>query len=162
MQKRSFRFNLMDALLILLLLAAAAVLLYVFVLGDRPGLSSSDKHRITYVIEIAGLNEEYKDQISVGDTVTDSSKKLNIGTIAAIETQDYLYMGQNSREGTLVLNAVDGFVTQFITVEAEGVLQDDGYPKYSIGGYEIFVGEMIYLSFPDLICSGYCISLDVQ
>jgi len=162
MQKRAFKFNIMDVLILLVILAVAAVLLYVFVLSDKPILRAAETHTVTYVVEVAGLNEEYRDLIAVGDEVIDSAKKLPIGTITAVETQEYFYMGENSREGTLVLSPVDGFVTQYVTIEAEASLVSDGYPKYSIGGYDIFVGSLVYLSLPNLVCSGYCISLDVH
>ena len=162
MQKRTFKFNVIDALILILILAVAAGLLYVFVLSDRPLIKTAETHTVTYVIEVTGLNEEYKDLITVGTEVIDSSKKLNIGTITAVETQDYVRMGENIREGTLVLHTVDDYVTQYVTIEAQATLVNDDYPHYSIGGYDIFVGELVYLSLPNLVCSGYCISLDVQ
>ena len=113
MQKRAFKFNIMDVLILLVILAVAAVLLYVFVLSDKPILRAAETHTVTYVVEV-------------------------------------------------VLSPVDGFVTQYVTIEAEASLVSDGYPKYSIGGYDIFVGSLVYLSLPNLVCSGYCISLDVQ
>lgn len=158
--KRKWRFNLVDALILLALVAAVLVLLYVFVWSEKSSFRSiqGNKVKVTYVVEINGLDEDYKDTIKVGATVTDSSKKMAIGTVASVETQDYVYLGTNILNDTLVLNTVNDLITQYVTVEAEATLADN---QYSIEGYPIYVGALVYMMFPEMVCSGYCISLDV-
>lgn len=161
MRKIKVRFNLMDLLILVLILAAAAVLLYVFVLSDKTsvdGLSGTEK-KITYVVEITGMSDEFADKIAVGQTPIESSKKKSLGTVTALESQPYTYMGTNMRDGTLVLNNVDDYVNVYVTLEATA--EPDGF-AYAIEGYDIYVGRLVYLSFRDYVCSGYCIALDVQ
>lgn len=161
MRKIKVKFNLMDLLILLILAAAAAVLLYVFVLSDKntvDGLSASEK-KISYVVEITGLNEEYVEKIAVGQHPVESSKKKALGTVTALESQPYMYTGTNKTDGTLVLNTVDDYITIYATMEANA--EPDGF-AYAIEGYDIYVGKLIYLSFADIVCSGYCIALDVQ
>ena len=162
MQKRKFKFNIMDALILLALVAAAAVLLYVFVLSEKvsgDALGGSDVKTVTYVIEVSGLDEDYADKIKVGQTLIDSSKKMNIGTVTAVETQPYTYTAENRVEGALQLRQMDGQITQYVTVEATASL--NGF-TYATNGYDLFVGKLVYMSLPDIVCSGYCIALDVQ
>ena len=162
MRKTKFRFNIMDALILLVLAAAVLVLLYVFVWSEHTSLGSlkgEEPHKIHYVVEITGLSEQYRDLIEVGDSVIDSSKKMNIGTVTAVEWQDYMYLGTNLHEGSLTLNPVEDYVTMYVTIEADASM--DGI-SYSISGYEIYVGAFVYMSFSDLVCSGYCISLSEQ
>ena len=159
-QKRKWRFNFVDALILLAIVAAVLALLYVFVWSENSSVRSISGNmvKVTYVVEINGLEEDFKDTIKVGAKVTDSSKKMTIGTVASVETQDYYYLGSNVLEDKLVLNAVDDLITQYITVEAEATLDNI---TYSIDGYPIDVGQLVYMMFPEMVCSGYCISLDV-
>ena len=106
MRKVKMKFNIMDVLILLGILAVAAVLLYVFVLSeDTPvdSLSGSAATKVTYVVEITGVDDMYADKISVGETLIDSSKKVNIGTITAVESQPYVHLGKNLTNGTMEL-----------------------------------------------------------
>ena len=111
MRKVKMKFNIMDVLILLGILAVAAVLLYVFVLSENTpvnSLSGSETTKVTYVIEISGVDDIYADKISVGETLIDSSKKMNIGTIVAVESQPYVHLGKNLTTGTMELTTVEG------------------------------------------------------
>ena len=158
MAKTKLKFNIMDAVILLAVIAVIALLLYIFIFSETTSVGSMDSasYSLTYVVEVVGLNEEFADRIVPGSTVIDSSKKMNIGTVTAVEKMPYLYMGTNKSEGTLVLNPVDDHCNLYVTIEADATL--DGI-SYSIGGYEVYVGSLVYMSFSDIVCSGYCISL---
>ena len=159
MSKNKIRFNILDALILLAIIAAVSVLLYVFVFSGRSSgyLGQSDSYTLTYVVEVANLDEVFTDKIAPGDTVIDSASKRYIGTVTAVEERPYTHMSVNKTEGALVLNQVDGRINLYITVKADA--QFSGI-TYNIGGYEVFVGSQTHLSFDDFVCSGYCISLD--
>lgn len=159
MSKAKIKFNLMDALILVLVLAVIALLLYVFVFSETSSVQSAgaDQYKLTYVVEVTGISEEFADMIAAGDTAIDSSKKMQIGTVTAVEVQPYMHMGTDLHEGALVLNPVDDYVNLYITISADAVLENI---SYNINGYEIFVGKSIHLAFSNIVCSGYCISLD--
>ncbi len=159
MAKRKTGFNLMDAVILAAILAVIALLLYVFVFSESASLQSGDnnKYTLTYVVEATKISDEFTDMIEVGDPVIDSAKKMKIGTVTAVEVQPYLYLGTDMHEGELVLNPVDGYSNLYVTIQADAVLNDI---SYSIDGYEMYVGAKIFLSFSDMVCTGYCISLD--
>lgn len=162
MRKVKMKFNIMDVLILLGILAVAAVLLYVFVLSENTpvdSLSGNETTKVTYVIEISGVDDIYADKISVGETLIDSSKKMNIGTIVAVESQPYVHLGKNLTTGTMELTTVEGKSTIYVTVEADAVLSGI---SYNIGGYTIYVGEQVNLSLPHFVGVGYCISLETQ
>lgn len=159
MRKRKMKFNIMDLLILLAIAAVAAVLLYVFVLSENTpvdSLGGAQTTKITYVIEVTGVDDALSDNIAVGETLIDAAKKMNIGTIVAVESQPYVYLGKNITEGAMELTTVDGKSTIYVTVEADASLAGI---SYSISGYEIYVGEKVYLSLPNFTGSGYCISL---
>ena len=159
MRKRKMKFNIMDVLILLAVAAVAAVLVYVFVLSENTpvdSLGGTPTTKITYVVELTGIDDALSDNISVGETLIDAAKKMNIGTIVAVETQPYVYLGKNLTDGTMELTTVDNKSTIYVTVEADATLTGI---SYSISGYDIYVGEKVYLSLPDFTGTGYCISL---
>ena len=159
MRKRKMKFNIMEVLILLAVAAVAAVLVYVFVLSENTpvdSLGGTPTTKITYVVELTGIDDALSDNISVGETLIDAAKKMNIGTIVAVETQPYVYLGKNLTDGTMELTTVDNKSTIYVTVEADATLTGIAY---SISGYDIYVGEKVYLSLPDFTGTGYCISL---
>lgn len=161
MRKTKVKFNLMDALVLLAIALVALVLLYIFVWSEQhsvDSLTGSESVRLSYVIEVTGLHEDYVDKIAVGDAPIDSSKKTPLGVITALETRPYTYTGTNLHDGTMVLSTVEDYVTLYITIEADAAV--DGY-GYTVSGGDMYVGKLTYLSFTDIVCSGYCIALDV-
>ena len=118
--------------------------------------AGADLPQITYVVELTGIDDALSDNISIGETLIDAAKKMNIGTIVAVETQPYVYLGKNLTDGTMELTTVDNKSTVYVTVEADATLTGI---SYSISGYDIYVGEKVYLSLPDFTGTGYCISL---
>ena len=162
MRKRKMKFNIMDVLILLAIAAVAAVILYVFVFSENTPMDSLGKAqatKITYVIEVTGVDDALSDNISVGETLIDASTKMNIGTIVAVESQPYVYLGKNITAGTMELTTVDNKSTIYVTVEANATLSGI---SYNISGYSIYVGEQVYLSLPHFTGTGYCISLKPQ
>ncbi len=159
MSKTKTRFTIMDGVILLIILAVVAVLLYVFVFSDLASMhtAAAETHTLTYVVEVAALDEEQASKILPGDTVINSASKIAIGTVTAVEMRPYMYMGTNKNEGSLVLNPVDGKVNLYLTVQADAIL--DGI-SYTVNGYDVYVGALVHMSFNDIVCSGYCISLD--
>lgn len=159
MRKRKIKFNIMDVLILLVIAAVVAVLLYVFVLSESKPMDSlggAQTAKITYVIELTAVDDALSDNISVGETLIDSAKKMSIGTVVAVDSQPYVYLGKNLNEGTMELTTVDDKSTIYVTVEADATLSGI---SYSIAGYDIYVGEKVYLSLPNFTGTGYCISL---
>lgn len=158
MSKTKIRFNIMDALILLTVLTVIAVLLYVFVFSETGnGLTGeTDAYDLTYVIEVTELRKEFAGLVTPGTSVIESAKKMPIGMVTAVEVLPYQHMATNPTDGSLVLTSVDDTCNLYITIEADATL--DGI-SYSIGGYKICVGSQLYLSFGDLVCEGYCISL---
>lgn len=161
MRKTKIKFNLMDALILLVIAGVILALLYIFVWSEQrsaDNLTANGSTRISYVVEITGLHKDYTDLINVGDKPIDSSIKTARGTVTALETRDYFYTGTNLHDATMVLSPVEDYVTLYVTIEADALL--DNY-TYTVNGGEVYVGKLVYLSFDDIVCSGYCIALDV-
>lgn len=162
MRKTKVKFNLMDALILLAIAVVAVLLLYIFVWSEERSIDSftgTEPSHATYVIEVSDVPEEFSDKVKVGEKVIDSSTKTSLGAVQALETQDYYVTTLNLHEGTQVLSRVEDRINLYITIEADALM--DGY-TYTVGGTELYVGRLLYLSFTDFVCSGYCIALDVE
>ena len=70
--KKSFRFNIIDVMLIVLLLAVAAALVYFFFFRTA-SISTTESYSAEYVIESIEIREEFASLIKVGDKMVDSS-----------------------------------------------------------------------------------------
>ena len=161
MRKTKLKFNLMDALLLLIIAAVAVALLYIFVWSEQhsvDSLAGKETVRITFVVELTGLQEDYADKIEVGDTPSDSYKKVPLGVITAMESRPYIYTGTNLHDGTKVLSTVEDQVSLYLTIETDAV--PSGY-GYTVSGSDMYVGRLLYLSFQDIVCAGYCIAMDI-
>ena len=99
-----------------------------------------------------------KRSLEVGDKPFDSSVKSALGTVTALETRDCFRTGNNLHSGSMVLSRVEGEVSLYITIQADAIL--DNY-TYTINGNEIYVGKNTHVSFGDIVCSGYCIALEI-
>ena len=120
MRKRKMKFNLMDVLILLAVAAVAAVLLYVFVFSENTpvdSLGGTPTTKITYVVELTAVEDGLSDNISVGETLVDAAKKMNIGTIVAVETQPYVYLGKNLTNGTMELTTVVAEAARMVRLE---------------------------------------------
>ena len=162
MPKTKRTFNLLDALIVLVILAVIAALLYIFVWSEErsmENLTGTPTVPITYVVEISGFDKDFADKIDVGDRPLDSAVKSPLGIITALEAQDYYHTGTNLHDGTMVLSKVEDCVNLYITIEAEAL--PDGY-AYTLNGSDLYVGKLINLAFDDIVCSGYCIALDIR
>jgi hypothetical protein len=162
MRKTKVKFNLMDALVLALIALCILALLYIFVWSEQrssDNLGGTPSTRVSYLVEITGIFEEYVDKINVGDAPIDSSKKTALGVITALETRPYIYTGTNLHDGTMVLSTVEDYVSMYITIEADALPAGYGY---TVNGGEIYVGKLVHLGFPDIVCSGYCIAMDIR
>ena len=83
MNKKRFRFNIIDALILIFLIAAAALLCYIFVFSDDTE-APKDIHTVEYVLVAERINKSFydNDPIQNGDAVYDGKKKNVIGYVS--------------------------------------------------------------------------------
>ena len=83
-EKKKYVFNFIDVLLIVVFLAGALSLVY-FLRERRVVISDSDgTEEIVYRLEISPMREEFRNLVSVGDTVTDAVSLLPIGEVTDV------------------------------------------------------------------------------
>ena len=112
---------------------------------------------IRYTVEIQRRNPGFADMIKAGDSVTDSQRGYQIGTVTNVYAQSYLEDSPDYAGGAIRRATVDGLQTVYIQIEAKAQVTD--YTTL-IGSFEVLVGKEIYIKTKNFAAGGYVVALD--
>ena len=154
--KSKIRFNIIDVLLILTIIAAGSLAAY-FIMSGRVGQQAAVPQRqIQYTVLLTKVRGEFKGNIKIGDSVTDTVKLMPIGEVTDIKTVQTSIEIEDENAGRIVSAAMPDNYDITVTVTAEAAVST-GF--YMIGGYQIQVGTLVSLRVPDFTGVGYCTSI---
>jgi cell division protein FtsL len=161
-KKKTYRFNILDVLLILLTIGVIFVAVNIISpMSFIKKLQSDSTHTIEYTVEFIGVDEDFIDAIKENDKVMDSVSKNSLGTVVAVDYNTHyseLKYDEENKVGKLVDYADKYNVT--VTITADGsYISGEGY---NVNARRIAVGEKMSLRFPDYVGEGYCISFTVD
>ena len=161
-KKKTYRFNILDVLLILL--AAGIIFVAINIISPMSfikKLQSDSTHTIEYTVEFIGVDEDFIDTIKENDGVMDSVSKNSLGTVVAVDYNTHyseLKYDEENHAGKLV-DYPDKY-NVIVTITADGnYISGEGY---NVNAHRIAVGEKMSLRFPDYVGEGYCISFTVD
>lgn len=156
--KRSYHFNLIDAILIVIVLAAVGALVYIYQ-SDRFAVDRTETRTadIVYEIQVTDALSEFGRLVQIGNTVTDAETGETIGEVTNVVSDRVVYEGHAS-DGTPVQTVRDDLVNITVTVRAKATVAANG--TFAVGdGLELLVGKRISFRVPDYTATGSCISL---
>ena len=161
-KKKTYRFNILDVLLILLVIGVVFVAInIVSPMSFIKKLQADSSHTIEYTVEFIGVDEDFLDTIKENDNVMDSVSKNSLGTVVAVDYNTHyseLKYDEANNVGKLVDYTDKYNVT--VTITASGnYVSGEGY---NVNAHRIAVGEKMSLRFPDYVGEGYCISFSVD
>ncbi len=150
------KFNAVDLIIIFLLVIIAALVILSSSVAEW--FSSDEDVTLEYVVEVQDLSAELVDNISVGDKVYTSDTETLIGSVVSVENTipHTTFIYDEECDGIVTKEIPDRYDVR-VTVVAEAKLKDG--VGYSIDGRRISVGTGLNLRFPELLCSGYCITV---
>lgn len=155
MEKKKFRFNVVDLFIIII-----AVLLVMAFGYYANGRISNDKKSdtIRYTVSFEGFSEEFKDLVKVGDKIWNIDRDCEAGYVVEVTpaVKDVKY-NENVIEGTFVKAEVPDKYRCEITVESPYTNTGSGY---FIDQTEIKTGKRIALRTPNFAFSG--VILDIE
>lgn len=151
MERKKYKFNIIDGVIILVLAAVLIAVGYRFY-TDR--LSGSETAEIRYVIEVENVREEFCDKVIPGQTAYSETTGQIIGTVLVSEDRAATWASYGSSGGTV--SEVPGMRVMYITLTANASAGDEGYVS---GGEAIRTGSEIAVMLPDFYCTGKCISV---
>jgi len=159
MEKRRFRFNIIDLLIILVVVAVGLVAYLVFFKADPPApVDEMEKAKIRYVLQVSQLSADFADNIEVGESVYDKDAGGVAGEIVAVDPKPYYYIGHDKVDGGQVRTLDEDYVNLYITVEADATVVDE---LYRVNKTNVHIGKKIVMMMPNLFCTGNCIDLTV-
>ena len=155
-EKKKYVFNFIDVLLIVVFLAGALSLVY-FLRERRVVISDSDgTEEIVYRLEISPMRDEFRNLVSVGDTVTDAVSLLPIGEVTDVSYSACYYTGLDRTTGENVKSAYPGMITMTVTVKAQASPENGGY---TVNGRELILDTGFAFRVPAFTGTGKCVSV---
>lgn len=121
MMKKAYKFNWIDALVCLLLVLLAAGAMYKFTAAEHTSAANNDT--IRYVVQIPAGKDSTVDAVRPGDVLYDSDSGNAIGTVTEVNAEPAL-KEISLPDGTSAWGTIDDRYDLYITVEAEGTVND--------------------------------------
>lgn len=143
--KKSFRFklNLFDGIVLILGLVVVAVLGYLTLKPAADPETNSAVNTFRYTVCLEAALEGTGDFVKPGDTVYDSIKNYNLGTVESVEVGPGLVKTLDEENKTIVFAETEGLENVYITVVANGTLSDNAVVLD--GGYNLRVNAVAYI-----------------
>jgi len=156
--KKSYRFNIIDFILMVLIIAAVSVLIYIM-LGSNL-LTGSEDTTIIYTIEMTPVRNELIpsiSQITPGTRITDSVRRNNIGEIQEVKISDAYSNNTDLETGVVYRKPYPDHSRVLITVKAKCKKEK---AKYVVNGKTIMVGVQVNFRTPYHVNYGNCVFIE--
>jgi hypothetical protein len=157
MEKKKFRLNAVDVVIIVLVVAAIAVVGYVL-LSERDEVApQSEKLKIDYVLMVTEMRSVYEDNVKVGDVVYDADTDKFVGKVVQVSSSVSKRTGTDLKTGDMVVSDLENRRDLFVTVEADAEITDN---VYLVNGLTIVVGGVMNFSTPNLTQAANIVSIE--
>lgn len=152
-KKKAFRLhlNLFDAIVILAALCAGTLLLWSQFKAETPAAASGTQP-VRYTIRMMKTIPGTGDLVQAGDTLIDAVKNFELGSVVSAETVPAYDITMDKEIHSYVNVEVPDREDVYIVIDGAAVISDEAVTLSS--GYEIRVGEPVYLRGPGYLGSG--------
>ncbi|MBQ8356371.1 MAG: DUF4330 family protein [Clostridia bacterium] len=155
---------------ILLLAAIVAAVLFLVSLLTPFSLFDSDREevrRVTYTVELAGVERDSLGALKVGDAVVDSETGATIGVVTAVNSRAYevytdVPVEDEDLNSYVVTKATypEEFNTVTVTLSVDA--DYEAGVGYTVDDCRIAVGRTYELNFPGYAGSGVCVAFNAE
>lgn len=157
-KKFRFKLNLFDGIVLVIGLVAVAVLASFMLKPDDAPETTSNVQTIRYTVRIESAVKGTSEQIKVGQTLNDSIKNYNIGTVERVETTVARTKVFNESEQRFVFIENEELEDIYITVTVPGVI---GKETVTVdGGYILRVCSTAYIRGAGFVGYGPVLSIE--
>lgn len=156
-KKAGIHFNVIDVILIIAIIAAAAVISYVMLSGRFDNAAPNTEREIQYSVLLTGVRGEFRDNIEIGNKVTDTVKLMAIGEVIDVKAVESIKQYENESTGEVIDATIPDTYDITVIIKATADVSS-GY--YMIGGYKMSVGTLVSLRVPNFTSTGYCLSIE--
>ncbi|MCL1859851.1 MAG: DUF4330 family protein [Oscillospiraceae bacterium] len=157
-RKKTYRFNIIDFILIVIIIAAVSLLIYIM-LGNNL-FAGSENTTILYTIEIPLIRNDFLGSlhlITKGTTIIDSVRSYNIGEVQEVKRTD-AYSNTTNLEDNIVLSKLYPDHSK-VTITVKAKCKKDK-AKYEVNGKPIMVGTRLDFRTPYLVSYGNCVAIE--
>lgn len=152
MEKKKFKINIFDIIIVVLVLAVAGGL-YAYTHRD----TVIETKKLEYVVEINDCAEGFSENIKIGAKITDGLKNYNMGTVTEVSAEPYTVSVANTDEGRFVESEVGGRERVLLTISAN-VTETDS--NYAVDGYYVVkAGKEVFVRGEGFAGEGYIVSV---
>ena len=156
-EKKKFQWkpNLFDLAVVVIGAAVMALILLVL----RPAAAGVDRTQtMEFTVEVQNMPEGTWELVHIGDPIYDSSRKVQIGTVASVSSKPYT-MSMAKADGSAVVDSVmPGY--EVILLDIRTTMTIMSKEVQAEGGYTLRVGNGIYLNGPNYAGSGYIVAIE--
>ncbi len=158
MERKKYRFNIIDVFIILIILGLIALLAYVFLFNSKSN-ENKEIAEVECVVEVSGINEIFRDKFNQGDIIKNVSNQKPIGTITETpERRRTVTTAFDEKTGSEVYPEVERLDDYIITFVGKAEKTDRGY---LFADMYLNVCEPCIIQIGDLQCTGTCIKMTV-
>jgi hypothetical protein len=162
-QKKAYKFNIIDFILIFIIIAAVSFLAYIM-LGNNI-FTGGEKATIQYTIEISLIKNDFltsaRENLKKGVKIIDSVRTNELGIIQDVKITDAMSLTTDLETGVTKETLYPDHSKVVITVVAESKKEviNKNDAKFSVNGETIMVGISMHFRTPFLVSYGNCTSL---
>ena len=143
---------------ILVVIVAGAIFASRFFGWTSSTPSDAQTSKISFSVELTELEEEFTDNVIIGQDVYDSEKGTYLGKVSDVSVGKHISKSQPDLSGGVMRSSeVDGLYDIKITVEADASVSSS---ETSVNGRMIAVGEKICIRTKTIAGEGYCVDLE--
>lgn len=156
---KKHRFNIIDFLICAIILVAIAFASYIFFFGSK-GETTSDTVSIRYTLEVREERDELIQwaEKNMESTLIDGATKYKLGTVADFYYKTSQVPTHNSETGEALAADYPEHSDLYFVIDAKAQ-RNPSNGRYSIGGFDISVGSLVYVRLPNYTGTSYCISI---
>ena len=161
-EKKTFRLNIIDV--IITVLVAGIIAVGAFMIASAFGVSASGKDgvEVVYTLQFKGIEDVYKGNVKIGDTIVDGRTRFNIGTVTEVDESEPFYVDVYNETTKKTVRAVHhDHYTLRVKIKTNAVKIDGGYYIKS-EDVRLAVGLPIAMHAPDLCKEGYISAIEIH
>ena len=148
------KFSIVDLLIILVIITASVILVLKFSGPGEAGVPENNKY--TYIIKVSSVKKTTAEYIKKGETLYDGEDNCMGKIVEDIKTEPAKKV-VSKNDGTFTETVNPERLDVYITIEAEGVKNDNGF--YIDGKVPLLKGTQRFFRAPDVDFSGEIIEI---
>ncbi|MBE6643191.1 MAG: DUF4330 family protein [Clostridia bacterium] len=155
--RRKYRFNIVDILLLLIIVVSVAGILFLYFFDGSVGADEKKNETVDIIFTLSQTEvpDILRGKVNIGDSVTAADGGNELGEVTDTEYTDSVYTGYDSENNVTFEELYPGKIDVKIRVSESAIKGEDGL--YRVNGYVLTPGQTIEVRFPyytgEMVCT---------